>query len=697
MNIIKKLTSQKPLFYIGVLIKILLGSLLASKFLTDLFIPFVDYFVSSGFANPYEKFLNAGEVAHFPYPLLMLYVLAIPKMLLGWIAPESEFFRLFLSRLPLLVADISIFFILKSWLKEKYHSRLICFYWLSPVLIYISYIHGQLDVIPIAFLFGSLFYLFKDKFLYSGILLGCALATKTNIALVYPFFFLFLTSKNLSLKTIGSFFLAAFGVFTLINMPYMTDSAFFNMVFFNQEQSKLFNVLIPLNSLAVFLIPASLLILFVRGVLLKTYNRDIFIMFLGFAFSIILLFIPPMQGWYFWLIPFLAYFYIKEEGRSPLLFIGLQAFYILYFIVIKQTDCLEIFQYISKEVIFQKTLYSYLISMGLDADKVANIMFTALQTTLFINCFWIYKKGLESYSKHKITASPFLIGIGGNSGVGKTTVAEALAVLFTPSNTVMLFGDDMHKWQREHKKWDKLTHLNPKANYLHKEIDCLKKLKAGRKIFRRHYDHGVGKFTAEHLLSSNNLVIFEGLHPFYLFSQRSLYDLKIFIKPALELMYHWKIIRDHEKRGYSKEKIIASIEKREKDSKKYIETQINKVDIVVEALLEKKIKNVGDKKEDPEIYYSLTLSNDVYIEPLMEALELVPSLDIEHRYIQEDHQLVILKGTCSDEEINSIAQEYVGGMEDLGINTPIWPKGLFGLLILLLVYYAFEKADNDRE
>lgn len=173
MNLKDRLQSEQFYLYIGILLKIVLGTLLASHFLSDLFIPFVNYYVESGLANPYARFLEQGRPQSFPYPALMLYIMALPKILLGWLDPGDGvgFFDLFIYRLPLLAADLAIFFILRSWLREK-SSKLVWFYWFSPVIIYINYIHGQLDAIPIALLFGSLYYLFKHRFLLTALFLG---------------------------------------------------------------------------------------------------------------------------------------------------------------------------------------------------------------------------------------------------------------------------------------------------------------------------------------------------------------------------------------------------------------------------------------------------------------------------------------------------------------------------------------------
>ena len=199
--------------------------------------------------------------------------------------------------------------------------------------------------------------------------------------------------------------------------------------------------------------PAAYSLLFAKGVTIRTYNKDIFIMFLGFAFGSILLFIPPMQGWYYWIIPFFAYFYSKEKKSLAVLFFGLQIFYLLYFLLCKDSDYLEVFQLVYPRISALSSVHEFMAIRGVGIERASNIAFTLLQTTLFLNCLWIYRTGITSYSKHKIASQPFLIGIGGNSGVGKTTLANAIKEIFQAKNTTIIRGDDMHKWERNHKKW----------------------------------------------------------------------------------------------------------------------------------------------------------------------------------------------------------------------------------------------------
>ena len=53
---------------------------------------------------------------------------------------------------------------------------------------------------------------------------------------------------------------------------------------------------------------------------------------------------------------------------------------------------------------------------------------------------------------------------------------------FNKNDLTVVKGDDIHKWERNDLEWEKYTHLNPKANDLHLEINMLRKLKIGRSI-----------------------------------------------------------------------------------------------------------------------------------------------------------------------------------------------------------------------
>jgi len=678
---------NSKLFWFGLVLKSVLSFLFASDFLTKLFIPFVSYFVSSGLKNPYAYFYNQGIINIFPYPSLMLYILSIPRVFgffLNW--NSISFFHIFLFKIPFLLADFIVLIVLIRLLRNHL-KKILFYYWLSPVLIYINYVHGQADVIPISLLFISLYFLFKNKYCYSSLFLAFSIATKTNILLVVPFYFIYLLKSDVEIKKLFLHFTLILLIFVGINMPYIFYPSFFELVLNNKEQIKIFGLFYKFpNNKILYFTPIIYIILLSRSFTMKSISKDVYMMFLGFAFGIVTLLVPPMQGWYYWIIPFFTYFYIKNEEKNLGIFLLLlQLIYFLYFLFAENSDYLNIFQIISSNIANKSSLYDFLTKNGYSADKILGIVFSILQSLLIINCIIIYKKGVESYLCHKLFSKPFILGICGDSGAGKTTLSTAMEKIFQRKNVAVIHGDDMHKWERGDKNWEKFTHLNPKANLLHNEIEYLKFIKDDKQIYRRHYDHSTGKFTEKKSVKPRRLTIFEGLHSFYIQQMRDLYDLKIFVKPNDDLRKHWKIIRDKQKRGYSKEKVLEQLKSREKDSKKFINSQVSFADIVFELCPIKKIKNVGDPKEKIKTYLKITVINTVYLEPLIYELNKVSNLKIVHKYLDNDKQVLKIKGYISSKNIDIASYRLLKNFDDINIK-PKWDSSYNGIAQLLVTY-----------
>ena len=174
-----------------------------------------------------------------------------------------------------------------------------------------------------------------------------------------------------------------------------------------------------------------------------------------------------------------------------------------------------------------------------------------------------------------------LISIGGDSGVGKTTLSNALVGYYGTRNSVVINGDDLHKWERGNSKWLEYTHLNPKANKLPMGFDHLSSLKSGDEIHRSHYDHSDGKFTPLRKISPKEYIISEGLHSLYHKKTRDISDIKVYVEASEPLKRYWKVIRDIDERGYSKDSVLEHCSRREDDFIKYIEPQKKYADIIV--------------------------------------------------------------------------------------------------------------------
>jgi uridine kinase len=683
---------NSPLFWIGLILKIFLASFFASKFSSELFINFIDYFSKSNFSDPYRHFFNENKLNIFPYPSLMLYILSPIYHLANF---EIINLKLLALRIPIIFADFLLLIVIFSWLKKDL-NKLLIFYWLSPVLIYINYIHGQLDAIPISLLFLALFYLFKEQLFLAFLFISLALACKTNIFLAIPFFIIYLFSRNISPKKIILLTLSIPVIFITINLNYIYKFEFLKMVLINQEQNKIFDLSFTFSKdLVFYFIPASYLILLIKAWFIKNLNRDIFLMFLGFSFGVLNLFIPPMQGWYYWIIPFFIYFFIKDKNSPSILFFILQFAYLAYFAVNKKSDYFTVFEFINSDIAKLNNFYdSFKDQFGV--DKIVNIFFTILQVILGVVCFWIYRKGIFSYQKHKITCKPYLIGISGNSGVGKTTLVENLSNIFGKNNLLSLCGDDSHRWERGHKKWQEYTHLNPKANQLHQEISFLTALKNGQKIQRKTYNHDNGKFDNLQIFKANKIIVLEGLHSFFVSSVRNLFDLKIFIKPNLKLQLHWKIIRDNQKRTYSKEQILEIINQRKEDYEKFILPQEQYANIVLEISPADEISDIGNPNLQIDLVFNFIFENKINIDDLLGYLDKISTLKINHQYQENDRQKLEVKGEITSTEVNQIFDNLLADeFSELNFSLPQFSENLQGIVQLILAFYIIKSEIND--
>lgn len=173
-----------------------------------------------------------------------------------------------------------------------------------------------------------------------------------------------------------------------------------------------------------------------------------------------------------------------------------------------------------------------------------------------------------------------VITISGNSGTGKSTLAKSLSCALSVK-TDLVEGDGDHKYERGHPKWSEVTHLNPKANFLHRQVNAMKRLKGGYGITRTEYDHSTGKFEWGKRYRNPVWSIFVGLHTNFLKSAMELEDLAIHLEVDECLKWNWKYIRDRDKRGYTREQVDGAIKSREKDKEMFIDTQGKNVDVKI--------------------------------------------------------------------------------------------------------------------
>ena len=84
-------------------------------------------------------------------------------------------------------------------------------------------------------------------------------------------------------------------------------------------------------------------------------------------------------------------------------------------------------------------------------------------------------------------------------------------------------------------------------------------------------------------MPARQILVAEGLHPFYDERVRELMDFKIYLDISDEVKFAWKIQRDMAERGHSLESIKASIEARKPDFDAYIDIQKKYADVIIQA------------------------------------------------------------------------------------------------------------------
>jgi uridine kinase len=222
-----------------------------------------------------------------------------------------------------------------------------------------------------------------------------------------------------------------------------------------------------------------------------------------------------------------------------------------------------------------------------------------------------------------------VFAICGDSGSGKSTLSILLKSIF--SNSFMLECDRYHKWERTNKNWEDTTHLNPQANYITKMNEDVFNLKIGKDVYQVDYDHSTGKFTEKQLINPSDNLIVCGLHSLY-GNNDSVYDLKIYMDTDEDLKKKWKINRDVKERGYSVEKVLDNIKKREKDFNEFILPQKDNADLVIRFFTVEKI-DFNNLEYQNKLSLELIINNAFDINNILLKFKL---LKIPHIVIKTD-------------------------------------------------------------
>jgi uridine kinase len=322
------------------------------------------------------------------------------------------------------------------------------------------------------------------------------------------------------------------------------------------------------------------------------------------------------------------------------------------------------------------------------STHVLSLWQTLLLATGLILVARMLREGIHANEYFRLSRKPFVLGIGGDSGVGKSTLANAITGLFGKHSVVQVSGDDYYLWDRHKPMWQVMTHLNPRANDLARFNHDVQALANGQTVLSRHYDHASGKMGKPQLLKSNDFIVVSGLHVFSLPLLRALCDLRVYLNMDEALRVHLKLHRDSGQRGHEREHVLATIARCEPDAIRYIRPQAAQADLVLS--LQPIHPNTLDKADAPlRLKLGVMARHGMYYDDLVRVLIGVCGLHVDITQESGDGSVeLILDGDADSDDIALAARELLPQLSELLDIAPDWQGGMTGLMQLIVLSHV---------
>ncbi|WP_028100663.1 uridine kinase [Pseudoduganella violaceinigra] len=161
---------------------------------------------------------------------------------------------------------------------------------------------------------------------------------------------------------------------------------------------------------------------------------------------------------------------------------------------------------------------------------------------------------------NKSSSLPFVIGVAGGSGSGKSTVTQQVLAAFGAEVVSVVMQDDYYCDQ---------THLSPevrrKANYDHPDAfdwpllnEQMQALRRGEAIEMPEYDFTVDNRSTKTIhVKPAPVIVIEGLFALYDADLRKMMSLKIFVDTAPDVRFIRRLQRDISERGRTLDSVVG--------------------------------------------------------------------------------------------------------------------------------------------
>ena len=142
-------------------------------------------------------------------------------------------------------------------------------------------------------------------------------------------------------------------------------------------------------------------------------------------------------------------------------------------------------------------------------------------------------------------------------------------------------ADDYHRYDRSRRRRARRHAAAPGLNHLDILTQHLIHLRRGEPVLKPVYSHRDGTFAPPVYVRPANFLVVEGLLNFHTETLRSVHDVRVVLAPPEELRRAWKLKRDCTRRGYTTDEVLAELDRRQRDSERFILPQREHADIVV--------------------------------------------------------------------------------------------------------------------
>lgn len=689
---------RSPLFWSGLALRLVLAAALVPVVRAGWFAPFFSFAVEnpSSLLDPWTGFLaSGGDPMAFPYGAAMfvpLYPFAALGILVGGLfgasSVEGAAYGLAAAALCL---DFAVFAAARGFIRPSSQDglpRLLRLLWLSPISLYVGFVHGQLDALPVFFLLVSVAALLRLSPKASALFLALAVSAKPSMAVAAPFMLLWLANDERRSDRVPVFLAAAAASALLLLAPLFLSPGWRTMGLGTQEALKVFEVSIPLGrGLAIFAVPLAILAVLAQARAVLRPTEELLRAHLACAFLVLVLLTPASPGWFLWPLPFLALHASPKPRRFEFLVHGFS----LAFLALHALR--------SPGAAGAWAPFPMLVPLPPSASFAADLFLTVAAAAGLLLGARMWREAHASADRYGLSKRACLVAVAGDSGAGKDTLVDAVAALFGEPSVSRVSGDDYHLWDRHEPMWRALTHLNPRANDLRSFSAHALDLLEGRSVRWRHYDHATGLFTPPRSTPPRRFVLASGLHALFLPDLRRRAHLRIFLSMDEDLRRCLKIRRDVHVRGHAMEKVVKSIERRSDDAGRFVHPQEASADIVFS------LQPVNPDFVDPKrmgvanvpMKLRIVLRSASFGEELVRGLVGLCGLhvDVVSADWSEGMEIVV-EGDAVGEDFHQLARILVPDSDHLLAVDPVWEGGPLGVMQLISFAALAGRLDGGR-